>query len=56
MGVITVAMTSVVVAQDMMGGAVTDPPAPISDGVATFTGTYFNNGPGPSVETNVNFV
>jgi hypothetical protein len=31
-------------AQDMTAGMVTDPPAPVADGVATFTATYQNSG------------
>jgi hypothetical protein len=40
-------------AQDMTAGMVTDPPAPVADGVATFTATYQNLGPGNA--DNVNY-
>jgi hypothetical protein len=43
------------VAQDMTGGMVTDPPAPVADGYATFTGWYQNLGPGPAVDMNVTY-
>jgi len=41
----TLALAPLAMAQDMTGGAVTDPPAPIVDGYATLTGTYTNLGP-----------
>ena len=41
-----VSMAPMAVAQDVTGEVVTDTPAPIADGVATFTGTYTNLGPG----------
>jgi len=43
--------TPVAVAQDVTGGMVTDPPAPVAEGYATFTGTYSNLGPGSADET-----
>ena len=42
------ALAPVAMAQDMTGGMVTDPPAPVSGDVATFTATYENLGPGPA--------
>jgi hypothetical protein len=39
------AFVPLAMAQDMVGGAVTDPPAPVADGVVTLTGTYTNMGP-----------
>ncbi|PWB70023.1 MAG: hypothetical protein C3F15_14280 [Holophagae bacterium] len=47
------ALAPVAVAQDMTAGMVTDPPAPVADGFATFTATYQNLGPGNA--DNVNY-
>ena len=44
----TIALTPASMAQDMTGGMVTDPPAPVANDVATFTATYENLGPGPA--------
>jgi hypothetical protein len=51
---VSLGLATTVVAQDMTGGMVTDPPAPVSHGVATFTATYENLGPGPAADINVN--
>ena len=44
------ALAPAAMAQDMTGGMVTDPPAPVAGGVATFTATYENLGPGPAAD------
>jgi len=48
------ALATIARAQDMTGGMVTDPPAPVADDVATFTATYQNLGPGPAANIYVN--
>ena len=52
--VAALALASTAMAQDMTGAVVTDPPAPVADGFATFTATYENLGPGPAADINVN--
>ncbi len=51
----SLALAPAALAQDMTGAVVTDPPAPVADGYATFTGTYENLGPGPAADMNVNY-
>ena len=50
----SLALAPAALAQDMTGAVVTDPPAPVADGYATFTGTYENLGPGPAADIYVN--
>jgi hypothetical protein len=54
--VLLIAGAGVVEAQDMVGEAVTDPPAPVGNGVATITGTYQNLGPGSADNANVYYI
>ncbi len=53
--VLVLALAPMATAQDMTGEAQTDPPAPVADGFATFTGTYQNLGPGGAADINVNY-
>jgi hypothetical protein len=60
-GVVAAAMllavgVGILEAQDMVGEAVTDPPAPVGNGVATITGTYQNLGPGSADNANVYYI
>jgi hypothetical protein len=60
-GVLAAAMfltvgVGVLEAQDMVGEAVTDPPASVGIGVATITGTYQNLGPGSADNANVSYI
>jgi len=52
-GAAAVAIAAMAGAQDMTAGVVTDPPAPVAGGVATFTATYENLGPGEAADVNV---
>ncbi len=54
LAVLVFALAPMAMAQDMTGEAQTDPPAPVADGFATFTGTYENLGPGPAADIFVN--
>ena len=51
--VAALALVPMVMAQDMTAGIVTDPPAQVAGGVATFTATYENLGPGEAADVNV---
>ena len=55
MAVLVLGLAPMAMAQDMTGGAITDPPAPVADGVVTLTGTYENLGPGEATTANMDF-
>ncbi len=50
-----IALAPMAFAQDMTGTVVTDPPAPVADGYATFTGTYQNLGLVAAETTYINY-